>query len=100
MDLSLPELRTLIFVTLVFTGQGMVYLVRERHHFWHSVPSRWMNPSSIVDGSVVCLLSVRGILMAPLTDSAVAPVIAACVLYLIALDFLKVPILRPLMYTS
>jgi H+-transporting ATPase len=97
LGLSLPELRTLVFVTLVFTGQGMIYLVRERHHFWHSGPSRWMILSSIVDVSVVCLLSVRGIMMAPLPDSVVASVIAACILYLIALDFLKVPILGRLM---
>ena len=98
--LPLPQLQTLVFVTLVFTGQGMVYLVRERRHFWNSAPSRWMILSSILDVSVVCLLSTRGILMAPLPDSVIASVILACVLYLIALDFLKVPILRRLMYTS
>jgi len=48
--------------------------------------------SSIVDVSVVCLLSTRGILMAPLPDSLIGSVILACALYLIALDFLKVPI--------
>ncbi len=98
--LSLPQLQTLVFVTLVFTGQGMVYLVRERGHFWQFRPSRWMILSSIVDVSVVCLLSIRGILMAALPDAVVASVIAACVLYLVALDFLKVPILRRLMYKS
>ena len=56
--------------------------------------------SSIVDVSVVCLLSTRGILMAPLPDSVVGLVILPSVLYLIALDFLKLPILRRLMYTS
>ena len=101
LGLPLPQLQTLVFVTLVFTGQGMVYLVRERRHFWNSAPSRWMILSSIVDVSVVCLLSTRGILMAPLPDAVVASVISACGVYLIALDFLKkVPILRRLMYTS
>ena len=95
-----PQLQTLVFVTLVFTGQGMVYLVRERGHFWNSAPSRWMILSSIVDVSAVCLLSTRGILMAPLPDFLIGSVILACVLYLIALDLLKVPLLRRLMYTS
>ena len=94
LGLPLPQLQTLVFVTLVFTGQGMVYLVRERRHFWNSAPSRWMILSSILDVIVVCLLSTRGILMAPLPDSVVGLVILASVLYLIALDFLKVPILR------
>ena len=100
LGLPLPQLQTLVFVMLVFTGQGMVYLVRERLHFWNSAPSRWMILSSILDVSVVCLLSTRGILMAPLPASVVRLVILASVLYLIALDFLKVPILRRLMYTS
>ena len=100
LGLPLPQLQTLVFVTLVFTGQGMVYLVRERRHFWNSAPSQWMMLSSIVDVCAVCLLSILGILMAPLPISLVGSVILACVLYLIALDFLKVPILRRLMYTS
>ena len=100
LGLPLRELQTLVFVTLVFTGQGMVYLVRERRHFWKSSPSRWIVLSSIVDASAVCFLSLRGILMAPLPVDTIAAVILACVIYLIALDFLKVPILRRLMYTS
>lgn len=98
LGLPLPQLQTLVFLTLVFTGQGMVYLVRERHHFWNSAPSRWMILSSIVDVSMVWLLSARGILMAPLPAVVIGSVILACVLYLIALDFLKVPILGRLMY--
>ena len=38
--LPLAQLQTLIFVMLVFSGQGTVYLVRERRHFWRSMPSR------------------------------------------------------------
>jgi H+-transporting ATPase len=87
-------------VTLVFTGQGMVYLVRERRHFWSSAPSQWMVLSSVADVVVVYVLSTRGILMAPLNPSTFIEAIAACALYLIALDFLKVPIMRRLMYTS
>jgi len=74
----------------------MIYLVRERRHFWNSSPSRWMIFSSIADVSVVGFLAIRGILMAPLPDSVVVSVILAGVLYLIGLDFLKVPLLRRL----
>ena len=100
LGLPLPQLRTLVFVMLVCTGQGMVYLVRERRHFWNSSPSRWMIFSSVADVSVVCFLSTRGILMAPLPYSMVGSVILAGVLYLIALDFLKVPIFGLLKYAS
>jgi H+-transporting ATPase len=97
LGLALPQLQTLVFATLVFTGQGMVYLVRERRHLWNSAPSRWMIFSSIADISAVCFLSIRGILMAPLSAPVVGSVMLACVGYLLALDFLKVPILRRLM---
>ncbi len=92
--LPLPQLQTLVFITLVFTGQGMVYLVRERRHLWHSAPSRWMVVSSIVDVAVVGLMSRAGILMSPLPGPLIGSVLLTCALYLIALDFLKVPILQ------
>jgi H+-transporting ATPase len=92
--LPLPQLQTLVFITLVFTGQGMVYLVRERGHLWHSAPSRWMVASSTIDVAVVCVMSREGILMSPLRGLLIGSVLLACALYLIALDFLKVPILH------
>lgn len=38
--------------------------------------------------------------MAPLPGEVIASVMLACALYLVALDFLKVPILLRVMYTS
>ena len=98
LGLPLTQLRTLSFVALVFTGQGMVYLVRERGHFWNSAPSKWMLISSIADIAVVSLMSIEGILMAPLPASIVGAVFLACVVYLVALDFVKAPMLRRLKY--
>ncbi len=98
LGMALPQLQTLVFLTLVFTGQGMVYLVRERRHFWNSAPSRWMVLSSIADLAVVVTLSARGILMAPLGAEVIAVVMLASAAYLIALDFAKVRILGRLTY--
>jgi H+-transporting ATPase len=97
LHLALPQLQTLVFLTLVFTGQGMVYLVRERRHFWSSAPSGWMILSSIVDVAVVSTMSARGVWMAALPGVGIALVILASALYLIALDFAKVPILSRVM---
>jgi H+-transporting ATPase len=97
LHLSLPQLQTLVFITLVFTGQGMVYLVRERRHFWNSAPSGWMILSSIVDVAVVSTMSARGVWMAALPGVGIALVILASALYLIALDFAKVRILSRVM---
>jgi len=96
LGLPLAQLRTLVFVTLVFTGQGMVYLVRERRHFWNSAPSKWMVISSIGDVALVFFLSIRGILMAPLPAWIVGSVFLACAVYLAAIDFVKAPLLRRL----
>ncbi|SRR5579875_820522 len=94
LHLSLPQLQTLVFITLVFTGQGTVYLVRERSHFWHSIPSGWLLLSSIGDIVAVSALAIGGILMAPLSPAVVGLVLGSCVAYLFLLDFVKVAVLR------
>jgi H+-transporting ATPase len=96
----LPQLQTLVFVTLVFTGQGTIYMIRERGHFWHSAPSRWMLLSSTVDVIAVSSLAGWGILMGPLPMNVIVVVLLACLAYLGALDFLKVWILRRFGYAS
>ena len=92
LHLPLPQLQTLAFITLVFSGQGTVYLVRERRHFWNSRPSRWMLVSSAADIMLVSLLATHGVLMAALSTRLVAGVLLAVLLYLTAVDFMKVRI--------
>jgi H+-transporting ATPase len=89
LGLRLPALQTLVFLTLVFTGQGNVYLVRERRHFWRSAPSRWMVTASIADLAAVAILAWRGILMAPLAPALIAALLAVCAAWLVAVDFVK-----------
>lgn len=88
------QIQTLAFLILVFGGQGTVYLVRERHHLWNSVPSRWMIVSSLADLLFVGVLATKGLLMTPLAPSVVAAVLGAMLLYLLAVDFIKVRVFR------
>jgi H+-transporting ATPase len=90
LHLPLRQLQTLVFLMLVFTGQGNVYLVRERNRLWHSVPSRWLAISSVADVLVVCLLATRGILMAPISWSLVAALLATVLVFLFVIDGAKV----------
>lgn len=90
LHLSLPELRTLIFVMLAFTGQGIVYLIRERKHFWNSLPGHWLIISSILDVIIVGLLASYGILMAAISPVLILELLAIIILYLIVIDFVKV----------
>jgi H+-transporting ATPase len=92
--LPLPQLQTLVFITLVFTGQGTVYLVRERSHLWRSTPSPWMLLSSMADILVVSSLAMGGILMAALSPAIVGLVLGSCIVYLFLLDFVKVAVLK------
>ena len=94
--LPLPQLQTLVFVMLVATGQGNIYLVRERSHFWKSPPSRWLFWSSIADLAVVTVLATRGLLMAPLAPPLIAAVLGAVAVYLLILDQIKVLVFRRL----
>jgi H+-transporting ATPase len=94
LHLPLPQLQTLIFLLLVLTGLGNVYLVRERRRFWASRPSRWLLLSSALDVVVVSVMSDRGILMAPIHPALIAGLIALALVYLVAMDSVKVRIFR------
>ena len=93
--LHLPrELQTLVFLMLVFSGQGNIYLVRERNRFWHSRPSRWLILSSVADVTVVSLFASRGIWMSPVPLPLIASLFCAIALFLFLLDIAKVQVFR------
>ncbi len=89
---SLDQTQTMMFVMLVFTGQSVVYTVRERHHFWSSMPNKWMLIGTTADIIVVVLLAVKGILMTPISFSAVLFVFGTVLIFLPVLDFLKLKV--------
>ena len=94
LHLPLPQLQTLIFVMLVLTGQGNVYLVRERGHLWKSRPSRWLMLSSVLDIIVVGCFATQGILMAPINPVLLLALLGVVLVYLVLLDFAKLRIFR------
>jgi H+-transporting ATPase len=94
--LKLPELQTLVFVMLVATGQGNVYLVRERGPFWRSRPSRWLIASSVIDLVIVVAMAVAGILMTPVSPTLIVLLLVVVAAYLLVLDKLKVQVFRRL----
>ena len=96
LGLHLPQLQTLVFVMLVATGQGNVYLVRERGPFWRSRPSRWLVVSSIVDLIVVSMMAAAGILMAAVTLKLILTLLAVVAVYLLVLDRVKIQLFKRL----
>jgi len=94
LHLPLSQLQTLIFMMLVFTGQGNVYLVRERRHFWQSLPSRWLLLASLLDIVIVSILSTQGIFMAAIPLWLVSGLMSLVLAYLIAVDFIKIRVFQ------
>ena len=69
LGLDTDMLRTMAVVTLVFSGQAVFYVAREREHLWSSPPGRWLVASSIADLTIISILAVKGILMTALPTS-------------------------------
>ena len=92
--LRLPQLQTLIFVMLVFTGQANIYLVRERGPFWKSRPGLALLLTTMLDVALVTLFATRGILMEPISITNIALLVGLLLFYAVLLDFFKVLVFR------
>jgi H+-transporting ATPase len=92
LNLAIAPLQTLAAVTLVFSGQSVFYVVRERRRLWSSRPSLWVILSSVVDVSIIASLATRGIIMAALPVPLVAGVLVAAIAFAFVLDTVKVSI--------
>ncbi len=90
LGVPLSQLQTLVFVMLVATGQGNVYLIRERGHFWRSRPGPWLVASSIADLAVVGLMATNGVLMTPVKPLLIVELLTAVAIYLLIIDQFKV----------
>jgi H+-transporting ATPase len=89
-------LRTLTVVTLVYSGQAIFYVARERRHLWSSRPSSWLIASSVLDIALFGTLATQGLLMAPLRATIVAGVFGAAIVLAFCLDMVKIMLFRRL----
>jgi H+-transporting ATPase len=96
LHLDLDTLRTLTMVNLVFNGQAIYYVVRERRRIWSSMPSRIVLVCLLVDVLLVPGLAVFGILMAPLSPVVVASLFVGAIAFAVLLVEVKVVIFRDL----
>ncbi len=89
LGLDSATLRTVTVATLVFGGQAVFYVARERQHLWSSMPGPWLLVSSVIDLTVISTLALTGTLMAPLAPGLLAGVAAAAVVFAFVLDVVK-----------
>ena len=87
------ELQTLALVILVFGSQALLYVVRERRHFWSSKPGIWVVGASVLDIGAVSALALSGTLMDALSWQVLAMVFIAAAGFALALDQVKRPVL-------
>lgn len=96
MALTPGEMQTLTFTTLVFAGQGNIYVLRARGRFWRSRPAPIMLLATAVDIAVVSVFAVFGVLMSPLPIKAVAMLLGTTVIFTLAMDTIKLMVLKRL----
>jgi len=89
LGLDTGALQTLVVVTLVFSGQAVFYVSREREHIWSSRPGRWLILSSVVDLTIITVLASGGVLMTALPIIIICGVFAMAVILAMALDSVK-----------
>ncbi|MEM0139481.1 MAG: plasma-membrane proton-efflux P-type ATPase [Ferroplasma sp.] len=87
--LTILEIHTFIFDMLVFSGQFTVYMVRERKHFYNSMPSKFLLTSSIADIIVISILSYYGILVAAIPLEIILLSIALTFIWMVGMDIVK-----------
>jgi H+-transporting ATPase len=90
LDLSNDALRTLTVITLVFSGQAVFYVSRERRRLWSSRPGSWLIASSVLEVACFTTLAIRGTLMAPLSPTIVAGVFGSAIVLALCLDSVKI----------
>ena len=87
--LEWEKLRTLVMLNLIFNSQFRVLIVRERRHFWSSMPGRELLVLSA--GTIIgfALLGIYGVFVPSLTPHQVIAVLGFSVLFTFSIDFPK-----------
>jgi H+-transporting ATPase len=90
------QMPTLVLLNLVFASQFRILIVRERQHFWSSMPGRELLLSTFAALVLFVILGTFGWLMPSLTLYKVLLVLGLSALFTLALDFPKYSIFRKL----
>ena len=94
--MNMQEVQTFAFLSLVFSAQATVYLVREERHFWSSKPGNYLMLASALDLIIITLMAGFGILMAKVPFEYIFILLAATFIYMVGLDYIKKPLMEKL----
>ncbi len=87
--MNLKMLQTFMMLTLVFTSQFRVLIVRERKYFWESFPGKALMASTTISILLFGLLVFYGIFVSPLTLTQVLVSLVFSALFTFAIDIPK-----------
>lgn len=87
--LQWKELTTLVMLSFIFNSQFRVLIVRERKHFWSSLPGKGLLISSTSAIVGIALIALFGILVPSLSIFIVLTVLGLSALFALGIDFPK-----------
>ncbi len=93
-SLDFNRIQTLVMLSLVFNTQFRILMVRERGHFWSSIPNMYLLGINILAIIVFIFVGSLGIFVPPLTLSQVLITLGITFVLMIILDFIKYYIFR------
>jgi H+-transporting ATPase len=93
---SSEMMQSLTFLTLVLAGQATSLVLRERDHVWRSRPAAVLLGAMVIAAALATTFALAGWFMAPLPTSLVLALYGTSLCYGLALDAVKVAILRRL----
>lgn len=92
--LDWERLRTLVMLNLVFNSQFRVLIIRERRHFWSSMPGRELLILSAATIIGFALLGIYGIFAPSLNPNHVFIILAFSAIFTLGIDFPKYYLFR------
>jgi H+-transporting ATPase len=92
--LEWERLHTLVMLNLIFNSQFRVLIMRERRHFWSSLPGRELLILSTATIIGFALLGIYGILVPTLKLNQVLMVLVFSALFTLGIDFPKYYLFR------
>ncbi len=92
--LGWEKLRTMVMLNLIFNSQFRVLIVRERRHFWSSLPGQELLLLSAATIISFALLGVYGVFVPSLTAYQVAAVLIFSAVFTLGIDFPKFYLFR------
>lgn len=87
--MALGSIQTLMLLSLVYTGQLGIYIIRERGHFWQSWPHKYVSITLWFAIIAMSFVGIAGLGMVPLPSNELLLTFVICATAIVLTDFPK-----------